>query len=175
MILTVIDVQGKLATLMHEHERLFANIERVIKTAQILDIPILWTEQAPDKIGATIEPISRLLFPVVKPIPKRTFSCYACSEFRKHIDASGRQQVLITGIETHVCVYQTVRDLNRHGYDVQVIADAVSSRAQIDKDISLAHMRAMGVTLTSAEEIVCKLLGTADHPKFREVMANIKR
>ena len=70
-VLVVVDVQGKLAMLMHEHEHLFANIERAIRIAQILNIPVLWTEQAPDKIGTTVEPLARLLFPVIKPIARQ--------------------------------------------------------------------------------------------------------
>jgi len=173
--LVVIDVQGKLAALMHEHERLFTAIERVIKITQALEIPVLWTEQAPDKLGPTVDPIARLLFPVVKPIAKRVFSAYNCPEFRRHIDAGGRRQVLITGIEAHVCVYQTAQDLHRHGYEVQVIADAVSSRAPAEKDAALAHMRAVGINVVSVELVACALLRTADHPRFKEVMANIKR
>ena len=173
-ILVVVDVQGKLATLMFEHERLFANIERLIKIVRILDIPILWTEQAPEKIGATVEPISKLLFPVVKPIAKRSFSCYACGEFRRYIDGLRRQQVLLAGIEAHVCVYQTARDLRHHGYEVCLAADAVSSRTQSNKDIAVERMGREGMVITSVEMAICELLENADHPRFREVMAYIK-
>ena len=174
-VLLVMDVQGKLATLVHEHEQMLANIERLIKSAEILGVPILWTEQAPDKIGETIDPVKHLLFPMIKPIIKRSFSCYGSEEFKKALKNINRRQILITGIETQVCVYQTARDLPRHGYNVQVIADAVSSRTQANKDIALARMRDEGITLTSAEMALCEWLGGADHPKFREVMANIKR
>jgi nicotinamidase-related amidase len=174
-ILLVVDVQGNLANLMHEHERLFSNIERMIRIAKIMGMPILWTEQAPDKIGVTVEPIAALLRPDLKPIPKRSFSCYPCIEFKKSIDAAGRRNVLITGIETHVCVYQTARDMHRHGYNVHLLEDAVSSRTENNKRIAIERMRGEGITITSAEMAVTELLGGADHPKFRDVMANIKR
>ena len=174
-VLVVIDVQGKLASLMFEHEHLFANMERLIKGGQILEIPILWTEQAPHKIGGTIEPIKHLLFPLIKPIAKTDFSCYACPEFKQALNNTGCSKVLIIGIETHVCVYQTVRDLHCHGYEVQVAVDAVSSRTQANKDVALGRMRTDGITLTSAEMVLCEWLKGADHPKFREIMANIKR
>ena len=174
-VLMVIDVQGKLASLMHGHERLFTNIERAIKIAQILEIPILWTEQAPEKIGTTVEPISQLLFPVVKPISKRSFSCWGSPEFVETMRSLRRARVLVTGIETHVCVYQTVGDLKRHGYQVHVLADAVSSRSEANKTIALERMRGQGVVMSSVEMAMCELLKTADHPKFRDVMANIKR
>ncbi|MBI4308749.1 MAG: hydrolase [Candidatus Omnitrophica bacterium] len=174
-VLIVVDVQGKLASLMFEHERMVANIERIIKITRILEIPVLWTEQAPDKIGPTVGPVSQLLFPLVKPMPKRAFSCYACAEFKEHINGLRRRQVLLAGIEAHVCVYQTARDLCRHGYEVYLAADAVSSRAQGNKDIAVERMAREGIIITSVEMAACELLGSADHPKFRDVMANIKR
>ena len=174
-VLVVVDVQGNLAMLMHDQQFLFANIERMIKMAKILEIPILWTEQAPEKIGVTVEPIAKLLAPALKPISKRSFSCYGSPEFRQALAASGRRNVLLVGIETHICLYQTARDLYRHGYDVHVVRDAVSSRTQSNKDIAIERMRDHGITITSAEMTMCELLVTADHPKFRDVIANIKR
>ena len=117
-VLVVVDVQGKLAQLMFDSERLFGNIERTIRFCQILNIPILWTEQAPDKIGVTIDPIASLLVPLIKPIHKRSFSCYGCDKFKHQLNALNRQQILLVGIEAHVCLYQTAADLNRHGYQV---------------------------------------------------------
>ncbi len=174
-ILLVMDVQGKLATLVHDHEHLLANIERLIRSAEILKIPILWTEQAPDKIGPTIESLAHLLFPLVKPIAKKSFSCYANAEFKKALKKHGRRQILVTGIETQVCVYQTAHDLHQHGYEIHVVRDAVSSRTEANKNIALERMRQEGITLTSAEMALCEWLGGAEHPQFREIMANIKR
>ncbi len=174
-VLVVVDVQGKLASLMFEYEQMFNNIERAIKISQILNVPILWTEQAPQKIGETVEPIRQLLFPALKPIHKREFSCYANAEFKDQIDALGKRQVLLVGMETHVCLYQTARDLQRFGYEVYVVADAVSSRTQANKEAALKRMASEGVTMTSAEMLGCDLMLTADHPKFKDVMANIKR
>ena len=174
-VLLVMDVQGKLAGLVHEHAQMQANVQRLIQSAELLKIPVLWTEQAPDKIGPTIEPIARLLFPLVKPIAKRSFSAYPCPEFKDALKKSGRSQILMTGIETHVCVYQTARDLRYYGYEVQVVADAVSSRTQANTNIALERMRAEGITITSAEMALCEWLGGADHPQFKEIMANIKR
>ena len=97
---------------------------------------------------------------------------------RKHfieLHEHERPLIIVAGIEAHVCVYQTVRDFHRHGYDVYLIEDAVSSRTQANKEIAIHRMRAEGVVITSAEKIACELMGSADHPKFREVMANIKR
>ena len=173
-ILVVIDVQEKLAGLMHDDEHLIDNIKRFIHVAQLFDIPILWSEQAPNKIGPTVEVISSLLFPIHKPIVKRSFSCYQSPEFRDAIDQCGRREVVIVGIETHVCVHQTASELKRHGYDVAVALDAVSSRALVHKETAILRMRQEGIHMVSSEMITCEWLRHVDHPKFREVMANIK-
>lgn len=170
----VIDVQGNLLPRMHEHQRLLSNIERLLKILPLLDVPLVWSEQAPEKIGHTVEPLAGLLSAHTKPIAKRTFSCYACPPLRKHIDALRRPQVLVCGIEAHVCVYQTARDLHKHGYHVHIIADAVSSRAPANTHIALDLLRSQGVSLTSLELAVCDLLQGSDHPKFREIMGYIK-
>ena len=86
-----------------------------------------------------------------------------------------RSDVILVGIETHVCVYQTVRDLKLRGYATHVLTDAVSSKTQENKDIALARMRQEGSVITSFEMLICELLRTADHVKFREVMQHVKR
>ena len=173
--LLVIDVQGKLASMVHEHERLLLHVQYFIKASEAFDLPILWTEQAPDKIGGTVESIKNLLISKIKPIHKRSFSCYQCPEFLEQLKKINKRQIIVIGIETHVCVYQTVRDLHAHGYQVQFIADAVLSRHKFDHEIAIARMRNEGITITSAEMVICELLKTADNPKFKQVMAYIKK
>jgi nicotinamidase-related amidase len=173
--LAVIDVQGKLTSLVHEHEKILTNIGYFIRACESFGLPILWSEQAPDKIGETIGPIKQLLYPMVKPIPKRSFSCYDCPEYLAHLKKLNRRQILVTGIETHVCVYQTVRDLFRYGYEVHLVADAVSSRQQFDRDLAIARMRDEGVIITTTEMALCELLKTADNPNFKKIMAFLKR
>ena len=173
--LAVIDVQGHLAGIVQEHEKVLTNIQYFIRTCEAFALPILWSEQAPNKIGETVESVKDLLYPMIKPIHKRSFSCYGCPEYVEHLKEINRRQILITGIETHVCVYQTARDLHRHGYQVHVIADAVSSRHEIDHRMAIARMRDEGITITTAEMAMCELLKTADSANFREIMAFIKR
>jgi len=173
--LAVIDVQGKLTGLVHEHEKVLTHIQHLIRTSTSLGLPILWSEQAPDKIGETIDSVKDLLYPIFKPIHKRSFSCYGCPEYVEHLKSIKRSQILVTGIETHVCVYQTARDLNTHGYQVHLIADAVSSRHEFDHQLAIARMRDEGITITTAEMAMCELLKTADNAKFKEIMAFLKR
>ena len=167
-------VQGKLAGLVHEHEKVLAHIQYFIRACGSFALPILWSEQAPDKIGETVQPVRDLLFPLIKPIHKRSFSCYGSSEYVEHLKQVNRRQILVTGIETHVCVYQTARDLHRHGYEVHLVADAVSSRHAFDRDSAIARMRDEGITITTTEMAMCELLKTADSPQFKKIMSYLK-
>lgn len=172
-ILLMIDVQGKLAGLMHQKQALFKNIQVLIRAARCLEIPILWTEQAPAKLGATVPEIASWLAGEA-PIPKTSFSCCAEESFRRALTSIKRQQCILTGIETHVCVYQTAADLACMGYEVQVVADAVSSRTLENKEIGLERIQAAGGRITSTEMILFELLKTAEHKKFKEVAGLIQ-
>jgi nicotinamidase-related amidase len=172
-VLLIVDVQGKLARMMYQRDELIRHIGGLIQVADFLEIPILITEQAPDKIGTTIPEISKFL-KGRKPVPKVTFSCCGEERFLRALEALGRKQIIMTGIEAHVCIYQTVRDLIDRHYEVQVVGDAVSSRTETNKRFALERIRAFGGDVTSTEMIVCELIKTAHHPKFREVISLIK-
>ena len=105
-----------LSDLVHEHEKVLTHIQHFIKAAEAFALPILGANRRPIKSGRLLNPIKDLLYPMIKPIHKRSFSCYGCPEYVEHLKKINRRQILVTGIETHVCVYQTVRDLHRHGY-----------------------------------------------------------
>ena len=135
-VIVLIDVQGKLAEIMQNSNELFKNIEILIKGAQLLDIPIIWTEQLPEKLGSTIECISDLLINQ-KPIVKSEFSCVKNVEFSALIKNKNFNHFLLCGIETHVCVYQTAKALITLGHEVELIADAVSSRTELNRNIGI--------------------------------------
>ena len=172
-VLLIVDVQGRLAHLMHEKKELIRHIGGLIRVAYFLDIPIIVTEQAPDKIGQIIPEISGLLKDH-KPIAKTSFSCCGQHEFMQKLEALNRKQIIITGIEAHVCIYQTVCELLNIQYEVQVVSDAVSSRTKANKKLALKRIEAFGGDITSTEMIVCELLRSSEHPKFREVINLIK-
>ena len=172
-ILLVVDVQGKLASLMWERDRIFHRIQTLIRAAQILQIPVICTEQAPQKIGRTIPEIARL-FLDFQPIEKLSFSCWANPEFVQALNNLRRKQILIVGIETHVCVYQTAVDLKTADFEVMVVADAVSSRSLPNTQLALERMKELGIGITGTEMIICELLRTAEHKNFREIMGLIK-
>jgi len=170
--LVVIDVQGKLAQLMHEKETLFDNVKRIIKGAQVLEIPIIWTEQNPEGLGPTLPEIASLLDS--EPIAKFAFSCCGEEAFMRALEEVNRKQVLLAGIEAHVCVYQTAVDLVRLGYEVHILADAVSSRAASNKQLALEKMKDAGALLTSVEIALFELLKVAQGDKFKKILQIVK-
>lgn len=171
--LVVVDVQGKLASLMFGRDALFKNIQILIKAAKLLDIPILCCRQCPAALGPTVPEIAELLTDI-QPIDKACFSCCGREKFVSSLDSFNRRQVLLTGIETHVCIYQTAADLLEKGFNVNVVADAVSSRTLDNKQTALSKMQAMGISISTTEMAVFELLKTADHPKFKQIAKLVK-
>ena len=171
--LAVVDVQGKLAQLMHGKEALFKNIQILVQAAKILDIPILWCQQVPDALGPTLPEIAQLLTDI-EPINKAVFSCCGADQFISQLNKSSRNQILLCGIEAHVCIYQTADDLLVKGFEVNVVADAVSSRTPENKQIALNRLASDGATVTSVEMALFELLRTAEHPRFRQIAKLIK-
>lgn len=171
--LVIVDVQGKLAQLMHGKEALLKNIQILIKAAKILDIPILWCQQCPNALGPTVPEIAQLLVDN-EPINKKAFSCCGNEQFNTMLNQLNRNQVLLCGIETHVCIYQTTVDLICKGFHVDVISDAVSSRTLEDKQIGLDRMTAEGANVSCVEMALFELIKTAEHPQFKQVAKLIK-
>jgi len=172
-VLVIVDVQGKLAALMTEREMLFRKLAITIQAARILNIPILWCEQVPTALGPTVPQIACHLEGLT-PLTKSTFSCWHDSGFRTELLALDRKQVLLCGIEAHICVYQTARDLLHRGFDVQILADAISSRTAGDRDLALQRMHQEGGALCGVEMILFDLLKDAKHPNFKELSRLVK-
>ena len=171
--LLIVDIQGNLAHLMHGKELLFKNVQKLIKGIQILGVPILWVEQNPQGLGPTIPDIADILSNI-QPISKMSFSSCRNDDFLQALNALNRKQVLVAGIEAHVCVYQTAADIVDIGYEVQVVTDAVSSRSVINKEIGLQRMRDSGVSLTSVETALFELLKVAEGEQFKEILKIVK-
>ena len=171
--LVIVDIQGKLAQLMHEKEVLFAQTAILVKAFTELNMPILWCQQVPEALGPTVESIEVLLSGH-HPINKACFSAWQNRDFHTHLIDSERSQVVLCGIETHICVYQTARDLLENGFQVEVVAEAVSSRTPENKAIGLNRVQRMGGQVTSVEMLLFDLLETAEHSAFR-VLAKLIR
>jgi len=172
-ILVVIDIQNSLARVMHEKETLVKNLQKIIKGTTILDIPMIVTEQDPEKLGPTIPEISSLM-DTISPIPKSSFSCCGEALFVRKLESIKRTQILVVGIESHVCVYQTTADLIRMGYDVHIVTDCISSRTTDNRTLGIERMRDEGAKLTGTEMALFELLKIAGGDRFREISRLIK-
>ena len=171
--LAIIDVQEKLVAAMPERMTLVANLRTVVRGARILDLPVLWVEQYPQGLGSTISEVAELL-PGFEPRPKNCFSACGLQEFVEALEATGRRQVLLVGLESHVCVYQTAIHLLESGYHVEVVGDAVCSRTQENKQAGLRRMERAGAEITSVEMALFELLGRADRPQFKEISSLVR-
>jgi len=172
-VLMVIDMQGNLYESMQDKQFLSENVQRLIRGMQVFGIPVIVTEQIPEKLGPTIPPVASLLS-ATRGIPKADFSCCGDEKIMKALKAADRRQVLLCGIEAHVCVYQTAIDLLAFGYEVHLVADAVSSRTVMNREIGLAKMRDQGAHLASTEMILFELIRTAEDPKFKEIFKIVR-
>lgn len=170
--LVVVDVQGKLATIVDDSETVIENVAKLVQAMKALEVPILWLEQNPSRLGGTALDIAQHL--QGQPIAKMAFS--ACQEeaFVEAMEENGRSQFIVTGIETHICVYQTARQLKEQGFEVEVVVDAVSSRTKANKEIGLTKMHALGIYPTSTEMILYELLQRADHEHFKTILKLVK-
>jgi len=172
-VLVVVDVQGRLATLMYQKDEFFRNVKRMIEAAKVLDIPILWNEQLPDKLGATVPEVAESLVGMA-PLVKSTFSCCGNDNFMARLKPLRRKQVLLVGMETHVCVYQTVLDLIPLGFEVHLIADAVSSRSPENRQVGIDAIRDLGACVTSVEMSLFEMLRVAQGDKFKQIIQIVK-
>ncbi|MBN1880475.1 hydrolase [bacterium] len=172
-VLIVIDVQGKLAEIMYDKHLLFDNLRRLVQGMKVLNIPIIWMEQNPLGLGPTAPPVAELLTGTDR-IVKNSFSCCGEPSFNHSLNELGRKQILLTGIETHICVYQTARDLIAGGYLVYVVTDAVSSRTCANRDLGIQRMIDLGVSRTGTEMALFELLGDAEGENFRKILRIIK-
>ena len=153
-----------------------ANIERLVRGCKLLDVPAILTEQYVKGLGPTVAPL-RATFEEThgyEPIEKACFSSYGCGEFVAALRNLRKKQLLVAGVETHVCVWQTVLDLLGNGYDVSVVADAVSSRTPRNRDIALRRMEREGAHLTTTEMALFELLVTSGTDEFRAISKLVK-
>ena len=171
--LIFIDVQGRLHEIMPDRQALNANLERLVRAARLLEVPIVGTEQIPEKLGPTNEPF-RSLLQGVPMIGKSTFSCCGEPAFLDAFQSLEKGQAILCGIETHVCVYQTAIDLLEGGNEVFVASNAVASRCPRSKDRALQAMRDAGAVALPVETILFALLRDAADPRFKQLLQLVK-
>jgi nicotinamidase-related amidase len=164
--LLVVDVQEKLLAAIPTGRRLVWNIRRLVDGAKILSMPVAATEQYPKGLGPTAPELAAQ-FGVIR--SKLTFSCGGCPEIFQDFQSRGVRKILITGIEAHVCVQQTVLDLLADGWSVYVAVDAVGSRFEIDCRTAIERMDSAGATLTTAEAALFEWCRVAGTPEFKQI------
>ncbi len=169
-VLLVIDVQEKLIDTISDKANVLENIKALIRSAHVLDVPILVTEQ--ERLGETVSDINVML-PSGK-IRKLAFSCCKVPEFTSSLAKISRKNVIVCGIEAHICVMQTVVDLPRYGYTVAVPQDAVSSYGAVDRESALQRMRDSGAVITTTEALIYELTERAGTEQFRKVLEIVK-
>ena len=170
-VLVVIDMQEKLLPVLDEHDAMIENVVRLVRGCHILGVPVVVTEQYAKGLGPTVEPIRTALEETggYRPIEKSCFSAAGCELFAAQLAALERTQVLLTGAEAHVCVYQTAADLLAGGARVSVVADAVSSRTPRNREIALRRLESEGATVTSTEMALFELTVAGGTDQFRAI------
>lgn len=172
--LLIVDVQDKLVATLPEatRQQLLGSCRFLAEGARLLDVPTAITEQYPQGLGATAEGLQQ--FCDSRPAKKR-FSCVECLGWPSAAEATDdRYQIVVAGMETHVCVLQTVLDLLSLGYQVYVVADSVASRREIDQKVALDRMANCGAILTTAEGVLFEWAETAEATEFKQLSSLIK-
>lgn len=171
--LLLIDVQEKFIPTLDGAEGLLRQCRLLLQGANVLGLPVLATEQYPEKLGKTVGAL-RELIPNVTPVPKLAFSAYALDAIQKRLKVLGSRQLLVAGIETHVCVMQTVLDALDQGLDVFVVRDAVTSRTAESRDAAMARMQQVGAQLVTVEMALFEMLREAGTEPFKQLSRLVK-
>ena len=170
-VLLVIDVQDRLIETISEYRSVVRNIQALIKAAQVLGVPILASEQ--EKLGETVPELKSLLLNIV-PYRKLSFSCCRESDFMKKLCQMRNRTAIACGIETHICVLQTVLDLLKRRYRVQVVKDASSSHTVTDHETAIERMKNAGAIITSTEATIYELTERAGTEEFKKILEIVK-
>jgi nicotinamidase-related amidase len=172
--LVVVDLQGKLLPVISGRERVVKNSLLLMRLAEILKIPVILTTQYRKGLG-DIVPEVLAAAPATAPLDKVSFGCFGDEGFLNHLKGlAGRDQLVVTGIESHICVAQTVLGALDQGYQVHLVSDAVGSRAEENCKTGLARMERAGAILSSAEMAAYELLGRSDSDAFKAMLPHFK-
>ena len=172
-VLLVVDIQKAFVGHISELERVIERSKIMIQAAKLLEMPIVVTEQYPKGLGHTLGPIREILGDCLY-YDKVTFSCCQDDSIKKVLQNFNRSQVLIVGIETHVCILQTAYDLLAMHLQPYIAVDAVGSRRESDRQVALQRLQQDSVTLTTTEAAIFELTGSAKHPAFKEISNLVK-
>lgn len=171
--LLIVDVQGKLAELVNNSDEMISYTAKLVKCCQILSIPVVVLEQNPRGLGPTTSSLKECIDEYA-PLEKYTFSGMAESHIKEAITSLNKNNWLVAGIEAHICVYQTVRDLLKENLAVEVVSDCISSRRKSNLDLAIENMRHDGAKITSLEMAVYEIMQSSKAFEFKEVLKIIK-
>lgn len=164
----LVDVQEKLFPFIHQHQQLAENCEWLLKLARELNIPLVVSEQYPQGLGHTLPVFKEYLTPS-SILEKVSFSCAGDEACVKHLEKLNKKQVVVFGIEAHVCILQTVLGFISQGYAVFVVADAISSRSEFDREMAIQRMRANGATIVTKEMVFFECIRQAGTEQFKQL------
>lgn len=170
--LLIIDIQKRIIDVIHNKELVIENTIKLIKGMKTLGVPVFYTEQYPKGLGPTVDEIKNELG--YSAVEKMSFSCSGAGDLFKTLIDNNISQVVVCGVESHVCVQQTVLDLIENGFQVNVAADAISSRRKFDYEIALERMRTNKAEITTSESILFELLNVCGTDEFKEIIKIVK-
>jgi nicotinamidase-related amidase len=171
--LVIVDVQTKLLAVMGQGDRVITNLKRLLHLARLFNLPVVLTEQYPRMIGSTHPEIKGAL-PVYDPIQKMDFNCCAVESFNECLKTKGVINIILTGVESHICVFQTCLSLLERGHNVHVPQDAVDSRTHENWHVGIELMKNAGAVITSTETVIFQILKKAGTKEFKEMLKLIK-
>jgi nicotinamidase-related amidase len=171
--LVIVDAQERLMTVMGNGARTIKNIQALIHLARLFSLPIIVTEQYPRWLGPTVEGVRELITPF-EPIEKMEFNCCAVGRFNDLIKSRDLRNIILTGVESHICIFQTCIALLEKGYNVHVPCDAVDSRVEENRLVGLHLMNENGAVITSTETVIFQILQRAGTREFKEMSKIIK-
>jgi isochorismate hydrolase len=171
--LLIIDIQERLAVVMDKKDMVVRNTLHLVELAKMQSLPVVVTEQYPKGLGKTLPEIQSAL-PAFLPIEKVSFNCCGEASFNEQMKRLGKKKIIVTGMETHICVLQTSLGLMKAGFDVHLVVDAVCSRTKANWRSGLELIRDAGGVVTNTETVLFQLLGVAGTPEFKAISNRIK-
>lgn len=170
-LLLVVDMQPTFLSPIQNKDEVLRRTRFLVEVASVLGVPIISTVQYAERMGGTESTLAPLLG---EPIDKLSFSCMGSAHFLQRLDALQKKEIVVCGIETHICVCQTVLNLLERSFRVTVPIDAVSARTSAGHTVALERMRNAGAVLSHTESIAYEWMGSAEHPRFRDVLTLVK-
>ena len=166
-LLVIIDIQERLLLAVIQQQQIIFNVRRLLEAASVLGVPVVVTEQYPQGLGSTVKELLPFIPSTTAVLPKKSFSIYDDESIRSEIEKRSRSQIILCGVETHVCVQQSAFDLLGAGKEVHVVVDATGSRFAENRDTALRRFESSGMILTSTESLLFEWCRSAEHPQFK--------